>query len=216
MVQPNPPSILVLLPIRAQITKTYKPWHFNKPGPTLPIPGHVSVTLHCPWPNGGPESPTRSLAWSSLSRLGFCPRLCRWPPPFQLNGVQCFLGRVTGLRLSHLVVITKTPQPYICSLVQPASLPKLAREWKRPPSTSNMFENNNFYQADGPFPSSFQIGSFPDVKIRIVLALGNPQLLVSSPHRCKVCISQVIYYTRVLNCPGNLGLPRLWCARLFN
>jgi len=28
-----------------------------------------------------------------------------------------------------------------------------------------MFENNNFYQADGPFPGSVQIGSFPDVKI---------------------------------------------------
>ncbi len=176
--------------------------------------GHVSVTLHCPWPNGGPESPTRSLAWSSLSRLGSCPRLCRWPPPpFPLNGVQCFLGRVTELRLSHLVIIKKNPQPRICSLVQPASPPKPAREWKRPPSTSNVFENNNFYQADGLFPSSVQIGSFP---IIILLALRNSRLLVRSPHWCKDRISQVIYYTRVLNCPGNLGPPRLWHARLFN
>lgn len=137
-------------------------WHYTAHGPTVV------------------ESPTHNLAWSSLSRIGFCPRLCRWPPPFQLNSIQCFLGRVTELRLSHLVVITKTPQPHICSLVQPASLPKPVREWKRPPSTSNMFENNNFYQVDGPFPSSVQIGSFPDIKIIILLALGNPQMHVSS------------------------------------
>ncbi len=81
---PNPPSILVysLLGVGLQRLKslcvlTSRP-HLTQ---TLPVSGHVSVTLHCPWPNGGPESPTRSLAWSSLSRLGSCPRLCRWPPP---------------------------------------------------------------------------------------------------------------------------------------